>query len=624
MSLSRPAHCVPRQQECVDALVSAGWSRQATQIAVSQSQTQLTYAELEQHVARLCGRLRALGAGRGRRVGICLERTPHLPVAVLATLRAGAAYVPLDPNYPSDRLAYMAEQSDLCVLLTESALVTVLPAHDGCTRLVLDDPAEQPALAAVTPVPADAGLAQADDAAYLIFTSGSTGRPKGVSVPHRAVANFLRSMAQEPGMAASDTLVAVTTLSFDIAVLELLLPLYSGARLEIAPTRVAADGTALRSLLESTRATVMQATPTTWRLLLEAGWRGSPQFRVLVGGEPLPADLATALALRSEGVWNLYGPTETTVWSTLWKVQRDSTTIRIGRPIRNTQVHVLDAQGLPCPFGVPGEICIGGDGLSDGYPFDAAQTAERFIADPFATEPGSRLYRTGDLGRWMSDGQLEHLGRRDHQVKLRGYRIEPGEIEHCLRDLPDVADALVTVQTVSSGEPALVAYIVARGADTPSPTALRAALRQKLPAYLIPQHIVPLTALPRLPNGKVDRGSLPVPEHAAMRVCTPSFTDPREQRLVALCRELIGQDTITGEDNFFDAGGHSLLALRLLTRLEAETGVRLNLLRLANSSLRAIAEELPDGITPDTPETPARSGFRQKLGRWLGLPGGAP
>ncbi|MBL8298381.1 MAG: amino acid adenylation domain-containing protein [Rhodanobacteraceae bacterium] len=626
--LSQPALQPNPDAECIGNLLAAQARQQPDAIAISAGDERLSYAELEAAANRLARALRERGIQRGALVGLCLQRTPQMLVAVLATLKAGAAYVPLDPTYPRERLKHMARHAQLALLITETAQADVV-AWPAAATLLLDQDTSYQTQPAVALPPDPARDASAEDPAYVIYTSGSTGQPKGVVVPHRAVVNFLRSMAVEPGLKPSDTLVAVTTLSFDIAVLELLLPLYCGARVELATRESAADGAALRRVLEHTRATVMQATPTTWRLLIDAGWRGSPRFRALVGGEPLAPDLAQALLKRAGSVWNLYGPTETTVWSTLWRVENPSAGIRIGLPIRNTQVHVLDRYRQPCPIGVPGEIWIGGDGVSLGYLHQPELSAERFISDPFQTGElaagrNARLYRTGDRGRWCHDGQLEHLGRLDFQVKLRGFRIEPGEIEACLLTHEAVSNCVVMLREDSPADPQLVAYVVGTQGRTPNDAFVRAHLRDHLPGYMLPQHIVALESLPLLPNGKINRHALPAP--AAQTNATPSIDpcqlDPREALLVALCRELVGHASVGPDDNFFDVGGHSLLALRLLTRIEAQTGVRLNLLNLANNSLQALANELPaTATTSPAPEQVSRGGWRGRLSRLFGLQG---
>ncbi len=404
--------------------------------AVIAGSTRLTYGELEARANRYAHVLRQRGIGSGQRVGLSLARGPQLVPALLGVLKAGAAYVPLDPGFPRERLAYMAEDARLALVITEAA-------HAGASglprerQLRVDDDAALLDAAPETAPPAAAG--GGDATAYVIYTSGSTGQPKGVVLPQRAVCNFLASMQREPGLAPADRLLAVTTLSFDIAVLELLLPLTCGASLVLAAREDAMDGQALAAMIAEHGISVMQATPTTWHLLLDAGWRPPAGFRALCGGEALPPALATALCAQGTELWNLYGPTETTVWSTLARIDDPTGKITIGRPIANTQVWVLDDKLAPSAIGAEGEICIGGDGLADGYFERPALTAERFVVLPFGPRAGQRIYRTGDLGRWRDDGRLEHLGRLDFQVKLRGYRIELGEIEARLAQAPGVA-----------------------------------------------------------------------------------------------------------------------------------------------------------------------------------------
>ncbi|TXC66078.1 amino acid adenylation domain-containing protein [Piscinibacter aquaticus] len=345
-------------------------------------------------------------------VGICIEREPRLVVALLAVLAAGGAYVPLDPAFPAERLGYMLEDSGAVVLLATRQTAGDFELPEGVAVLDLD--AEQATPAGLVDQPLEPGVT-AQDAAYVIYTSGSTGRPKGVAVPHRALANFLRSMQREPGLSAADVVAAITTVSFDIAALELLLPLTVGARIELLSRETAGDGYELADALARCEATVLQATPATWRLLLEAQWQPARPLRAFCGGEGLPRDLADALLARVRELWNLYGPTETTVWSTIARVLPAPAAVTIGRPIANTRVYVLSAEGELQPPGVPGELWIGGDGLALGYHRRPELTAERFrtgLAGPGAAE---RLYRTGDLARWDDAGQLHHLGRLDHR-----------------------------------------------------------------------------------------------------------------------------------------------------------------------------------------------------------------
>ena len=523
-------------------------------------------------------------------------------VAQLAILKAGAAYVPLDPAYPAERLAMMASDAQLALLVTHSAQTHSLK-WPRAQSLWLD--ADAPSLAvhddtALAPNPAlDAGP---EDPAYVIYTSGSTGRPKGVVVPHRAVLNFLASMTEVPGLAADDRLLAVTTLSFDIAVLELLLPLSVGATIILASADEALDGRALRSCIEENAATVMQATPSTWRMLLEAGWEGAPGFKALIGGEALPPDLAQALLRRVGELWNMYGPTETTVWSTCWRVQQVEAGISIGRPIANTQIHVLDETGQPCPIGVPGELFIGGEGVALGYLHRPELTEERFPLDRFSKAVGARLYRTGDLGRWRHDGQLEHMGRLDHQVKIRGHRIELGEIEANLALHPGVARAVVIVREDRPGDQRITAYMVPRGV-LPVAADLREHLRATLPQYMLPQYFVSVESIPLLPNGKLARADLPHPGEAAgePRPEATPLGSPEERAIAEVWQRLLDVDAVDPNDNFFDLGGHSLLAVRATSEIEAAIGLHLSPRRLIFETLAQLAAKPEAALTVDAP-----------------------
>jgi amino acid adenylation domain-containing protein len=539
----------------------------------------LHYGELDTRSNRLARLLRSRGVGRGSLVGLCLPRTADMVIGQLAVLKAGAAYVPLDPAFPPDRLAYMAEDAKLSLLVTTASLSSSV-AWSRDASIWVDADAESIAQQSGAVLEADATRdARPLDPAYVIYTSGSTGKPKGVVVHHRAVVNFLASMAKQPGMKAGDRVVAVTTLSFDIAVLELLLPLSVGATIVLASRDQAIDGAALKTLLEQSQASLMQATPATWRLLIEAGWRAAPPFKALVGGEGLPQDLARELASRVGELWNMYGPTETTVWSTCWKVDPAAAAIRIGTPIDNTQVHVLDEKMQPCPIGVAGEIFIGGDGVTLGYLGLPKLTDERFIPDPFRAGTDSRLYRTGDRGRWCADGQLEHLGRLDFQVKVRGFRIELGEIEARLAAHEAVAQNVVIVREDQPGDVRLVAYLVAK-APVPEAGELKKFLRTHLPEYMLPQHFVTLDALPLTPNGKVDRKRLPPPTDSGEGAARGARVAPRndlEHKVLQAMEAVLNQRSLGITDDFFSLGGHSLLAARLIGQINRSLGLQLGL-----------------------------------------------
>jgi amino acid adenylation domain-containing protein len=590
-STARPAPAA----QTIHALLDLQAQRTPQRVALRFGAASLSYAQVQRRSNQLARLLRARGIGRGALVGLCVERSLEMVLAQLAILKSGAAYVPLDPAYPRQRLAAMCTDARVTLLIGESGVrPRELTQRD---YLLLDaagaaiDAQSDAALAADPRF--DAGPA---DPAYAIYTSGSSGQPKGVLVPHGAAVNFLASMAHEPGLHQDDVLVAVTTLSFDISLLELLLPLTLGAQSVIASRAQATEGLALSALLASSAASAMQATPSTWRLLIDAGWRGAPGLKALVGGEALPLDLAQQLLARSAAVWNLYGPTETTVWSTCWRVERPERGIRIGRPIANTQIHVLDAQRQLCPIGVAGEIYIGGAGVALGYLNRPELSAERFIADPFRAEPGARLYRTGDRARWRDDGQLEHLGRLDRQVKLRGHRIELGEVEAQLSLHPEVAQAVVTVREDRAGDPRLVAYVVARESAAASAASLREHLRKRLPEPMLPQHFVPMGALPLLPNGKLNWQALPAPAQEAKLIAIASDLPEAgfELAVAQVWEELLGVDPITRRDNFFDLGGHSLLALRAVALIEQRTGVKLEPRSLVFESLAQLCGQGAD------------------------------
>jgi len=578
--------------------------RAPDRMAARHADRTLSYAALESRANRIANALRDRGIGHGALVGLCVARGLDMVAAVLGIMKSGAGYVPLDPTFPADRLAFMAEDAALAALVTDDDTV---PGFDFDPARILALHSDEVAHASFDRPERNRRAATPDSVAYVIFTSGSTGRPKGVRVPHRSAANFLTSMQRVPGIAPDDRLVAVTTLSFDIAFMELMLPLTSGAEVVIAGRDDVRDGGQLRRLIEDADVTMMQATPAGWRLLIDAGWQGRPAFRSVSGGEPLPADLAEALLDRCGEVWNGYGPTETTVYSTYWRVSDPADGIYIGRPIANTTVHILDERGNHCPLGIPGEIHIGGAGVTLGYLDRPELTAERFVPDPWSEAPDSRMYRTGDRGRWLSNGMLEHLGRLDFQVKVRGYRIEPGEIENVLTAAPDVARALVMAREDRPGDVRLVAYVVGRDGMLPDEDALRCRLRSRLPDYMLPQHILVLEAIPLLPNGKTDRKALPPPmvhsvAQASQRLAPRS---DEERRVAAAMEAVLSLPDLDVRDDFFALGGHSLLAAQLTARLNREFSVTLSFRTLFDAPTieqlaAAIVALLKSGATPAT------------------------
>lgn len=574
---------------CLHSMISAQAARSPEAVAVVAADGQLSYRELESRSNQLAHHLQSLGVGPDVLVGVCLERTTDMLVGVLGIIKAGGAYVPLDPDFPRDRLAFMLEDAQVAVLVSQTSLKADLP--DSAARVV--DLHQEQALLEQQPGTLPASEVGPQHLAYVIYTSGSTGKPKGVQVPHGTVVNFLSSMAMTPGCDASDTLLAVTTLSFDIAVLELYLPLTVGGTTVIASRDESSDGLLLKQRLETCGATIMQATPATWRLLLAADWQGTPGFKVLCGGEALPRDLAYELIQRVGKVWNMYGPTETTVWSTCYPISDPSSPILIGKPIANTQVYVLDARQQPVPLGVPGELYIGGDGVTRGYLNRAELTAERFIKDPFRSDPDARMYRSGDRVRWKTDGNLEYFERLDHQVKVRGYRIELGEIETVLVDHAVVQEGVVLAREDNPGDVRLVAYYVSEAGGMVTVTELRKYLRVSLPDYMIPQHFVELEQLPLTPNGKVDRKALPAP-FAVNMSSEQKYIAPRtetELHIAEIWRELIGVNQVSVEDNFFELGGHSLLAMQSIARMRNHFGVRIGPMAMVMHTLEDIASE---------------------------------
>jgi amino acid adenylation domain-containing protein len=560
----------------VHRMIEAQAARTPEALAVTGHGEALTYAELDEQSNRLAHHLRALGVGPDVLVGLCVERSTRMLVGLLGILKAGGAYVPLDPAFPSARLSHMVEDSRAPVLLTESHLVADL--DDTPAQVVaLDDDWYDIARRPAGPIEGDPEPAHL---AYVIYTSGSSGKPKGVMVPHAGLTNFLRSMRRVLVITHDDVLLAVTTLSFDIAALELFLPLTCGARVAIASREEATDPARLARRLLRESATFLQATPATWRMLLDSGWEGDQALTMLCGGEAMPRELADRLLTKGRTLWNLYGPTETTIWSSAWEVKAGDGPISIGRPIDATQLYVLDARVRPVPVGLPGDLYIGGDGLARGYLNRPALTAEKFLPDPFSTTPGARIYQTGDLARWLPDGTIECLGRADHQVKVRGYRIEPGEVEAALVKQPSVRAAAVVARPDTTGELMLVAFVVPDQDGALDVTSLRQALKADLPDYMVPSAFVPLAELPLTPNGKVDRKALPSADGAMVAGAGGEYVAPQgpiETELAGLWAQLLRRDQVGANDDFFELGGHSLFAAQALARLRDAFGIEVSL-----------------------------------------------
>ena len=540
----------------------------------------LSYKELDDIANRWAGYLRYLGASNGTLIGICMERSLNMLACLIGILKSGAAYIPLDPEYPKERLKYMVEDSGVDIILTENNLLDRIPAH--INNIIQIDKID---IHALPPGPDNVNEILPESLAYIIYTSGSTGKPKGVMVPHRALTNFLLSMQQEPGITKNDRLLAVTTLSFDIAGLELFLPLISGATCIIADSKTTADGHKLSNLISESHATIMQATPSTWRLLLSSGWRGKKDLKVLCGGEALPLDILPELLERCSELWNMYGPTETTIWSTCTQITDPSSPVSIGRPIANTQIYILNSYMRPVPAGITGELFIGGAGVTKGYLNRPQLTAERFKPNPFIEEEPEGypplLYRTGDLARFKKDGTIEYIERLDTQIKLRGFRIELGEIETALMSHNNVNRAVAVCREYRPGDKRLCAYIVPEVAGSLNPAELRAHLRRYLPEYMIPQHFFEIDSIPLTPAGKVDRSSLPALEK--YQKTNTDFTGPQtdtEKKLASIWSYVINIMNPDIYDNFFDIGGHSLLAVELFAKIKESFGIELPLAEL--------------------------------------------
>ncbi|MDJ0840406.1 MAG: non-ribosomal peptide synthase/polyketide synthase, partial [Acidobacteriota bacterium] len=546
---------------------------------------ELSYAGLNQRANRLAYALMQHGVVEEAPVGICLSRGMHMITAILAVLKAGGAYIPLDPTHPAERKQFIAADAGAGVLLTDNTTVedwreSGLDVMNVETEDLSGFPDENP----VTP-------GNPLDAAYIIYTSGSTGKPKGVAIAHNALINTISGMVRRPGIRRDDRLLAVITLAFDMAAFEIYLPLLHGATLVVAPQETVMDGVLLGHAIADYGITIMQATPATWQMLFASGWAGNPNLRAVTGGEALSVDLAGKMLAACGEVWDQYGPTEAAIYATRCRVKVD-VDLTIGRPIANVRAHVLDRLGNPSPIGVPGELWLGGAGLARGYFGRPDLTAAVFRPDPFGPHAGGRLYRTGDLVRYRTNGHIQYLGRQDHQVKIRGYRIELGEIEADLAEAPGVAEGVVTAHNYGVGGMRLIAYVVP--AEDYREADVLESLRGRLPEYMVPSVFVVLPQLPLTPNGKVDRRALPVPSMGA--AAQDEFTAPRtvlEEQLAAVWREVLELDQVSVNAGFFELGGHSLLAARVVSRIRRQFGVEMPLrLLFAKPTIKLLAVEL--------------------------------
>jgi amino acid adenylation domain-containing protein len=580
------------KEKCIHQLFEEQVLKTPETIAIWDDRKKVTYKELNKKANRLARYLHESGAVEGSLVSICMERSTDILVALLAVLKAGCTYIPLDPIYPKDRLALILEDGNPALMITEKKLLESLPQTETKNIFIEDveaykDYSTENTDFSVTP----------NTVAYLIYTSGSTGKPKGVQLEHYSVVNFLASMAKKPGITPDDVMLAVTTISFDIAGLEMYLPILCGASIYIASQETSMNPDLLIQKIEASKATILQATPVTFRMLNSAEWHGAKGLKILCGGEAMPKELAFDLINKCGELWNMYGPTETTVWSTIEKVEVDEHDktgyVNLGKPIDNTFIYILNTEFQPVPIGYPGELYIGGDGLARGYFNLPAMTKEKFLPDPFSEIPGARMYRTGDLVQQVESGKIEFLNRVDSQVKIRGFRIELGEIESALAQYKTAGDNVVIVREDTPGDKKLVAYIVRKDNQETDIAELRQFLKTKIPDYMVPSAFVFIDAFPLTPNGKIDRKVLPSPVEAAPQQAK-AYLEPKSEteiQLAAIWSDVLKIKQIGIDEDFFEIGGHSMVAVTLMVKIEKQMGVRLPLAILFdNSTIKDMAQ----------------------------------
>lgn len=568
------------KEKSLPDLVSEKARQYPDKIAIQFGDKNISYRNVDETSNKLAALLCDLEVGPGDIIGLAVDRSAEMLISLLAIMKSGASYLPIDPQYPQQRIEYMLQDSSAKILLTSQKYKKRF--HTQATEILIEDAWMKLNDYSGTKL---SQRVTGKDQAYVLYTSGSTGKPKAVQIEHHSLVNFLLSMQKAPGISSTDRLLAVTTISFDIAGLELYLPLISGAELIITDMDTAKDGRLLMDIVQKKDVSIMQATPSTWKMMLESGWNSRLPLKVLCGGEALPKDLAHNLLSKSGSLWNMYGPTETTIWSTVKQIMPHDESITIGRPIDNTQVYILDEYMKPVPEGSVGEIYIAGDGVARGYLNRPELTNERFPINSFSKQPGERMYRTGDLGKFLENGEVQCLGRIDHQVKIRGYRIELGEIEQLLNKQKNIKESVVVAR-----EEKLLAYIVPESIGQSNDLQRRTeqisnwkqALRESLPDYMVPSDFVFISKLPLTPNGKIDRNALPKPELQSEGK-TKKYTAPRtetEKLIAGIWSDLLELDNISVHDDFFELGGHSLIAARAMIRLENETGKRLPLASL--------------------------------------------
>ncbi len=561
-------------------------------VALRYEGAHLSYHELDTRSNQLAHFLQISGIKSGDVVAISLHRSLEMVITALAILKAGAAYLPIDHDYPDDRISHMMQDSQTRFLVSHSDILERFPDTDAKALLLDKHEDEINNLSELAP-PKLAGHSP-DNTAYLIYTSGSTGKPKGVSVSHKNVVNFLSSMQKRPGLTETDRLLAVTTLSFDIAVLEIWLPLVCGATCILASRNDAIDGERLSQLLLTEHVTIMQATPVTWRLLINAGWHGNSALKALCGGEAMPTDLADALRVRTRELWNMYGPTETTVWSSCYLVNKAESRIPIGKPIDNTSLYILNQHKQLVHPGAIGELYIGGTGVSCGYFGREELTQEKYIQNPFITD--ELIYATGDAARYRADGNIECLSRLDNQVKVRGYRIELGEIESQMNTHPAVKQAMAAVLLDRNGDQRIVACFETDEPANEIIVQLRENLKHSLPIYMVPQNLIHLDTLPLTPNGKLDRQSKAIvitDDINTLSIFTPPHTR-LEKSVAAIWTDVLQVENVPVDQTFFDLGGHSLLAMQVLARVRKELHIKIEPVAMASRTIRELVRDFDE------------------------------
>jgi len=584
--------------ETVNTLIADTVKDYSSKTAISFNNTTITYLELDKKISQLTSFLIQQGIQQGDVVALSLERSMEMAIALLAVLRSGAAYLALDPEYPLERIEFMLEDSSAKLLLSSKKYKNRYQAKSK--EIIIDEIWES---LAGYEQQAPKREIKGSDLAYILYTSGSTGKPKGVKITHRNLVNLLLSIQKTPGINDKDRILAITTISFDISGAELYLPLISGAELIIADTETARDGRLLLDIIEKKKITIMQATPATWQMMIDSGWQKRLPIKAFTTGEAIPKELADNLLPRTEVLWNLYGPTETTIWSTIKQILPEDKIITIGWPIDNTQVYILDEEGKKVPTGRTGEIYIGGYGVAAGYLNRPELTAEKFVADPYSTIPGSNLYRTGDLGKILKNGEIQCLGRIDHQVKIRGFRIELGEIESVITQQEGVKQSVVLVREDSSPDKRIIAYVTLEGVlenvtDLPREVIQnwKKNLGELLPAFMIPEDFVVMKSFPLTPNAKIDRKALPKPQSKiAEKTVEREVLTRNEQLVLAIWSEVLGLKNLKISDDFFELGGHSILAVKVMVAIEKKTGKRLPIATLFNNpTIEKLANHLSD------------------------------